>query len=107
MNPKSPVKNHPSLKDSLVFSGKFKYPLKTFFPLTSISSFSIFTSTPFIGTPTEPSFIFSSGLNETIGDVSVSPYPSIILKPSAHKSLAISKSSFAPPLTKNFIFPPN
>src|SRR4030042_5624342 len=61
----------------------------------------IFTSADGKGFPTEPGFLFSIGLKVTIGDVSVRPYPSRMVRPRASRSFMTSGSSFAPPQAEN------
>ncbi len=58
------------------------------------------TSTPAIGRPTVPMRKCSGVFTAMTGDVSVSPYPSRMMRPAEKKNLLMSGASGAPPDTK-------
>ncbi len=58
------------------------------------------------GLPAEPGFLFENGLKVTIGEVSVRPYPSSTVNPSASRLFITSVSSLAPPVVKNLNLSP-
>ncbi len=57
--------------------------------------------------PIEPGFCFETGLKVQTGEVSVRPYPSMMVNPSLVMSVYTSGSSRAPPLAKSLNPGPN